>query len=137
MDIAPSGRGSAPESPISSRIKAAIARIGSGIVDGIRWVTRIRIPEDLHEEGLTPEIFKYLSKRFYEIVRRDLEVARSDPDATFLEVFQADGISADTERKQKAITMLIGEFGFENNQKIVAFLKDHLTPLPGGISWSR
>lgn len=126
--------------PKKMSVLAALQGIGASALETIGNLMKTKVPKHLQEQGLSQELFEELSSGFYARMKeaRDasLQHIAEESERPFLEAFTVDGIAQCMDRQQRCMEELLAEFGLSDNKSIVAFLKDHLTPLPEGVSWN-
>jgi len=116
-----------------------VRRLRNWMTEGIRTIFEVRIPSNIQEQGLTREAFAYINKRFYEIMKGTLRrveeniVERSS--TPFRDLLLQHGWHEHDKRAKAVLDQLIGEWDFRAKTDVVIFLKNHLTPLHGGVSW--
>ncbi len=100
------------------------------IADAMEWVGRAlyalfqtRIPQDLQKKGLTREKFEDFYTRFFERVRGHKSISVRNA-KNFEAMLMADGWGAAIERKSHVFEDLLGEFGWQDDADIRAFLRD-------------
>lgn len=132
IDAAPDG--TPPRQPVLHRLRQFV-------VSAVQRLFTTQIPLDLQQRGLTPEVYEAIAKQYSDMLRgyrkhalRNIQQKRKNGDISayraFVRQLEAEGYSAEVDRKHAILDALMEEYGFNNDTHIPGFLRTQLAPPP-------